>query len=231
MKARSPESSSSKPILPTRAAAEADRAGPGRLMPGPAAPPAVAGGYRRGGVVSEWLDGRASTPSAAQTGNASANWRTRAARAGRPWRESDPPRRQRRPRARRPRRQAAPRATADTEGSSATPPLRSARTVAPSAEGLQVGGVAATAKHLPGLGTAIENTDQNSQPQDLILRKPICVPSTRRPTALISPQAAAALRPRSATYLVLSAPVLPPSPSIATAASSAVARLPRANHH
>jgi beta-N-acetylhexosaminidase len=38
-----------------------------------------------------------------------------------------------------------------------------ARTAVPFAEGLQAGGVAATAKHFPGLGSALENTDFEAQ--------------------------------------------------------------------
>jgi beta-N-acetylhexosaminidase len=42
-----------------------------------------------------------------------------------------------------------------------------ARTAVPFAEGLQGGGVAATAKHFPGLGTATENTDFEAQHLEL----------------------------------------------------------------
>jgi beta-N-acetylhexosaminidase len=43
------------------------------------------------------------------------------------------------------------------------------KTAVPFAEGLQAGGIAATAKHFPGLGTATENTDFEAQ--DLTLSK------------------------------------------------------------
>jgi beta-N-acetylhexosaminidase len=58
---------------------------------------------------------------------------------------------------------------ADTERSFGTGAAAVARTAVPFAEGLQAGGVAATAKHFPGLGTAIENTDFEAQ--DLTLPK------------------------------------------------------------
>ena len=43
------------------------------------------------------------------------------------------------------------------------PPAAVARTAVPFARGLEEGGVAATAKHFPGLGTATENTDFEAQ--------------------------------------------------------------------
>jgi beta-N-acetylhexosaminidase len=48
---------------------------------------------------------------------------------------------------------------AATERSFGASPARVAATAVPFAEGLQAGGVAATAKHFPGLGAATENTD------------------------------------------------------------------------
>jgi beta-N-acetylhexosaminidase len=58
---------------------------------------------------------------------------------------------------------------ADTERSFGSTAAAVARTAVPFAEGLQAGGVAATAKHFPGLGTATENTDFEAQ--DLTLPK------------------------------------------------------------
>jgi beta-N-acetylhexosaminidase len=52
---------------------------------------------------------------------------------------------------------------ADTERSFGTSAAAVARTAVPFAEGLQAGGVVATAKHFPGLGTATENTDFEAQ--------------------------------------------------------------------
>ena len=58
---------------------------------------------------------------------------------------------------------------------------RVAATAVPFADGLQAGGVAATAKHFPGLGAAAENTDFAVQRIDLSKRSP-ARRSTRRPT-------------------------------------------------
>jgi beta-N-acetylhexosaminidase len=52
---------------------------------------------------------------------------------------------------------------ADTERSFGETPAAVARTAIPFARGLEGGGVAATAKHFPGLGTASENTDFEAQ--------------------------------------------------------------------
>jgi beta-N-acetylhexosaminidase len=52
---------------------------------------------------------------------------------------------------------------ADTERSFGETPAAVARTASPFARGLEAGGVAATAKHFPGLGTASENTDFEAQ--------------------------------------------------------------------
>jgi beta-N-acetylhexosaminidase len=52
---------------------------------------------------------------------------------------------------------------ADTERSFGETPAAVARTAVPFARGLEEGGVAATAKHFPGLGTATENTDFEAQ--------------------------------------------------------------------
>jgi beta-N-acetylhexosaminidase len=52
---------------------------------------------------------------------------------------------------------------ADTERSFGETPAAVARTAIPFARGLEAGGVAATAKHFPGLGTASENTDFEAQ--------------------------------------------------------------------
>jgi beta-N-acetylhexosaminidase len=52
---------------------------------------------------------------------------------------------------------------AATERSFGTSAAAVARTAVPFAEGLQAGDVAATAKHFPGLGTALENTDFEAQ--------------------------------------------------------------------
>jgi beta-N-acetylhexosaminidase len=52
---------------------------------------------------------------------------------------------------------------ADTERSFGETPAAVARTAVPFARGLEEGGVAATAKHFPGLGTASENTDFEAQ--------------------------------------------------------------------
>jgi beta-N-acetylhexosaminidase len=52
---------------------------------------------------------------------------------------------------------------ADTERSFGSTAAQVARTAVPFAEGLQAGGVAATAKHFPGLGSASENTDFEAQ--------------------------------------------------------------------
>jgi beta-N-acetylhexosaminidase len=52
---------------------------------------------------------------------------------------------------------------ADTERSFGETPAAVARTAIPFARGLDAGGVAATAKHFPGLGTASENTDFEGQ--------------------------------------------------------------------
>jgi beta-N-acetylhexosaminidase len=52
---------------------------------------------------------------------------------------------------------------ADTERGFGEDPAAVARTAIPFAEGLQSGGVAATAKHFPGLGAAAENTDFEPQ--------------------------------------------------------------------
>lgn len=56
---------------------------------------------------------------------------------------------------------------ADTERSFGETPAAVARTAVPFARGLEEGGVAATAKHFPGLGTASENTDFEAQRLDL----------------------------------------------------------------
>ena len=53
--------------------------------------------------------------------------------------------------------------TAETERGFGTDPARVAATAIPFAEGLQDGGVAATAKHFPGLGSARMNTDFSVQ--------------------------------------------------------------------
>jgi beta-N-acetylhexosaminidase len=52
---------------------------------------------------------------------------------------------------------------ADTERSFGETPAAVGRTAIPFARGLEEGGVAATAKHFPGLGTASENTDFEAQ--------------------------------------------------------------------
>jgi beta-N-acetylhexosaminidase len=52
---------------------------------------------------------------------------------------------------------------ADTERAFGSTAAGVASTAVPFAEGLQAGGVAATAKHFPGLGTASENTDFEAQ--------------------------------------------------------------------
>jgi beta-N-acetylhexosaminidase len=52
---------------------------------------------------------------------------------------------------------------ADTERSFGETPAAVARTAVPFAQSLEAGGVAATAKHFPGLGTATENTDFEAQ--------------------------------------------------------------------
>jgi len=52
---------------------------------------------------------------------------------------------------------------AATERSFGETPAAVARTAVPFARGLEEGGVAATAKHFPGLGTATENTDFEAQ--------------------------------------------------------------------
>jgi beta-N-acetylhexosaminidase len=52
---------------------------------------------------------------------------------------------------------------ADTERSFGETPAAVASTAVPFARGLEGGGVAATAKHFPGLGTASENTDFEAQ--------------------------------------------------------------------
>jgi beta-N-acetylhexosaminidase len=52
---------------------------------------------------------------------------------------------------------------ADTERSFGAIPAAVARTAVPFTRGLEEGGVAATAKHFPGLGTATENTDFEAQ--------------------------------------------------------------------
>src|SRR6202012_429708 len=52
---------------------------------------------------------------------------------------------------------------ADTERSFGETPGAVASTAVPFAQGLEEGGVAATAKHFPGLGTASENTDFEGQ--------------------------------------------------------------------
>jgi beta-N-acetylhexosaminidase len=52
---------------------------------------------------------------------------------------------------------------ADTERGFGSTAASVARTAVPFARGLQAGGVAATAKHFPGLGTATENTDFEAQ--------------------------------------------------------------------
>jgi beta-N-acetylhexosaminidase len=52
---------------------------------------------------------------------------------------------------------------ADTERSFGETPAAVASTAVPFARGLEEGGVAATAKHFPGLGTASENTDFEAQ--------------------------------------------------------------------
>jgi beta-N-acetylhexosaminidase len=52
---------------------------------------------------------------------------------------------------------------ADTGRAFADTPSGVAETAVPFAEGLEAGGVAATAKHFPGLGTATENTDFEAQ--------------------------------------------------------------------
>jgi beta-N-acetylhexosaminidase len=52
---------------------------------------------------------------------------------------------------------------ADTERGFGSTASSVARTAVPFARGLQAGGVAATAKHFPGLGTATENTDFEAQ--------------------------------------------------------------------
>jgi beta-N-acetylhexosaminidase len=52
---------------------------------------------------------------------------------------------------------------ADTERAFADDASGVANTAIPFAEGLEAGGVAATAKHFPGLGTATENTDFETQ--------------------------------------------------------------------
>jgi beta-N-acetylhexosaminidase len=56
---------------------------------------------------------------------------------------------------------------ADTERGFGDDAAAVARTAVPFAEGLQAGGVAATAKHFPGLGAAAENTDFEPQRIDL----------------------------------------------------------------
>jgi beta-N-acetylhexosaminidase len=56
---------------------------------------------------------------------------------------------------------------ADTERAFGTTAKRVAATAVPFAAGLQAGGVAATAKHFPGLGTATENTDFEAQHLEL----------------------------------------------------------------
>jgi len=53
--------------------------------------------------------------------------------------------------------------TAETERGFGTDPARVAATAIPFADGLQEGGVAATAKHFPGLGSARMNTDFSVQ--------------------------------------------------------------------
>ncbi|HEX4306880.1 MAG TPA: glycoside hydrolase family 3 N-terminal domain-containing protein [Solirubrobacterales bacterium] len=55
----------------------------------------------------------------------------------------------------------------ETERAFGTTAGRVAATAVPFATGLQAGGVAATAKHFPGLGTATENTDFEAQRLDL----------------------------------------------------------------
>jgi beta-N-acetylhexosaminidase len=52
---------------------------------------------------------------------------------------------------------------ADTERSFGETPAAVARTAVPFARGLEEDGIAATAKHFPGLGTATENTDFEAQ--------------------------------------------------------------------
>jgi beta-N-acetylhexosaminidase len=52
---------------------------------------------------------------------------------------------------------------ADTERAFGETPAAVARSAIPFARGLEAGGVAATAKHFPGLGTASENTDFEAQ--------------------------------------------------------------------
>jgi beta-N-acetylhexosaminidase len=52
---------------------------------------------------------------------------------------------------------------ADTERGFGSTAARVAATAVPFATGLQAGGIAATAKHFPGLGTATENTDFEAQ--------------------------------------------------------------------
>jgi beta-N-acetylhexosaminidase len=52
---------------------------------------------------------------------------------------------------------------ADTERGFGSTAARVAATAVPFASGLQAGGIAATAKHFPGLGTATENTDFEAQ--------------------------------------------------------------------
>ena len=56
---------------------------------------------------------------------------------------------------------------ADTERAFAADASGVAETAVPFASGLEEGGVAATAKHFPGLGAAIENTDFEAQTLDL----------------------------------------------------------------
>jgi beta-N-acetylhexosaminidase len=56
---------------------------------------------------------------------------------------------------------------ADTDRGFGETAARVTRTAVPFAEGLQAGGVAATAKHFPGLGAAAENTDFEPQRIDL----------------------------------------------------------------
>ena len=58
-------------------------------------------------------------------------------------------------------------AIAETERGFGASAARVAATAVPFADGLQAGGVAATAKHFPGLGAATENTDFAVQRIDL----------------------------------------------------------------
>ncbi|HEV2727474.1 MAG TPA: glycoside hydrolase family 3 N-terminal domain-containing protein [Solirubrobacterales bacterium] len=77
---------------------------------------------------------------------------------------------------------------AETERSFGASAARVTETAIPFAEGLQAGGVVATAKHFPGFGAAVENTDFSTERIDP--RKRSCGGSTRSPTPPSSPPAA-----------------------------------------